>query len=104
MTEPSFTIEQLTAVATLVLSLCAVLIVVATIATARREVLGPRRAWLMLAASVWLLSLRVLGHFDETPWLQTLRSLAGIVAAVTLPFALYSILKHKPTVDGGASS
>lgn len=95
----TFSIEQLTAVATFVLSLGAVLIVVATIATARREVLGPRGAWLVLATSVWLLSLRVLGHFDEAPWFQTLRSLAGIVAAIMLPLALYRILKHKPTQE-----
>lgn len=92
----TFTVEQLTAVATFVISLCAVILILATIATARREVLGARGPWLMLAASAWILSFRVLGHFNEDAPFQTLRRLLGIVAAVLLPISLYLVLR-RPT-------
>src|SRR5438067_137277 len=88
-----FDLSQLTAVATFVVSLCAVGLVVAALATARREVLGSRRGWVLVASAIALLAVRVLGHFGDSDVFQAARHVLGIVAAPLLALGMHLVLR-----------
>jgi len=76
--------EELTSVATLVASVLAALLILATLLRARPEVVGSRLGWALVAMGVLSFAARVLGHFTEDPTLQDIRHATGILGATLL--------------------
>lgn len=85
--------EDLAALATIVASSYAVLVVGITLARARRDILGSRVGWVLVAGSLAAMAARVLGHFVTTPSFQLFRHVAAILAMPLLPLGLFLILR-----------
>jgi len=87
--------EELTSVATLVASVLAALLILATLLRARPEVVGSRLGWALVALGVLFFAARVLGHFTEDPALQGVRHAAGIAGSALLVSGFAAIQRQE---------
>lgn len=94
-----FTGIDLVGAAAFSMALFSAVLLMGLLSRARQDVLLSPAGWRLVAAAVSLFALRGFAHFLEVAWADTVRHLAGLLAAVMLPAGLYLVLQASRTPE-----